>query len=56
MNRCTYCQTNEVLCCEKSWTYPQVLFEPLFYLVKNLNMVMVRNFEVILGQRFNHSV
>jgi hypothetical protein len=37
MKRCTYINT-------------QVLFEPLLYLAKLLNMVTVRNFKVMLGQ------
>jgi hypothetical protein len=34
----------------------QVLFESLFSLMGLLNMMMVQNFEVMLGQMLNHSV
>jgi hypothetical protein len=53
MNRCTY--TNEVGYSESLWVYLEVLFES-FYLTKLLNMAVVRNIEVILGQTLNHSV
>jgi hypothetical protein len=46
----------DVLCSKRSYTYIQVLFESLFYLTKLLNMFMVQNFEVMLGQTLNHSV
>jgi hypothetical protein len=35
---------------------PTVSFESLFSLTKLLNMAMVQNFEVMLGQTLNHSV
>jgi hypothetical protein len=34
----------------------KVLFELLVSLTKLLNMVMVRKFEVMMGQELNHSV
>jgi hypothetical protein len=45
MNRCTY--TNEVWSSETSWTYLQVLFDPLCYLTELLNIMMVRDYEVM---------
>jgi hypothetical protein len=48
MNRCT--QTNEVRYSHRSWINLQVSFESLFCLTKFLNVAMVRNFEVMLGQ------
>jgi hypothetical protein len=41
---------------KRSWKYVQVLFELLFCLTKFLNVAMVRNFEVVLGQTLKHSV
>jgi hypothetical protein len=42
---------------DESWTYVATsLFESLFSLTKFLNMVMVQNFEVELGQTLNHSL
>jgi hypothetical protein len=46
MNRYTW--TNELWYSMRSRTYLQVLFESLFCLTQFLNMVMVRNFEVML--------
>jgi hypothetical protein len=48
MNHYTY--MNEVWYSKRSWTYVQVLFESLFSLTKLLNIAMVHNFEVTLGQ------
>jgi hypothetical protein len=48
MNRCTY--TNEVRCCKRSWTCLLVVSESLFSLTELLNVAMMRNFEVMLGQ------
>jgi hypothetical protein len=48
--------TNEVQSSERSWTSPQVLFESLLYLTKLLNMALVRNLEVMLGQTLIQSV
>jgi hypothetical protein len=36
-------------------SYLQVLFQSLLYLTKFLNVAMVQNFEVMLGQTLNHS-
>jgi hypothetical protein len=47
MNCCM--KTNELWYSKRSWTYLQVLFESLFCLMQFLNMVMVQNFEVMLG-------
>jgi hypothetical protein len=41
---------------KRSSAYLQVLFELLLYLTKLLNVAMVRNIEVILGQMLHHSV
>jgi hypothetical protein len=43
MNLSTYCDTNEVLYSERSWSHLQVLYEFLFYLTEILNMAVVRN-------------
>jgi hypothetical protein len=45
-----FTQTSEV------WTYLQVLFVSFYCLVKLLNVAMVQNIEVILGQMMNYSV
>jgi hypothetical protein len=52
MNRCIW--SNEVLHSERSWIYLHGLFEPLFSLAELLNIVVVRNFEVMLGQTLDH--
>jgi hypothetical protein len=39
-----------------SITYLQLLFELLFCFSKFLNVAMMRNFEVMLGQTLNHRV
>jgi hypothetical protein len=36
--------------------YLQVLFESLFCSAKILNVAMVRNFRLVLGQMLNHTV
>jgi hypothetical protein len=54
MNLCSY--TNEVLCSERSFTYLQVLFESLLFSAELLNMTMVTNFEVMLGQTLCYSI
>jgi hypothetical protein len=46
MNRCP--EKNEVFYSEISCTYPQILFESLFGMIKLLNTAMMRNFEVML--------
>jgi hypothetical protein len=46
----SYTQTNKAWNSKGSWTCLRVLFETLFYLTKLLNLTMVRNFEIILGQ------
>jgi hypothetical protein len=48
--------SNEVLYSERSWIYLHGLFELLFSLAELLNIVVVRNFEVMLGQMLNHLV
>jgi hypothetical protein len=52
MNR--YTHTYEVLYIEISQTNLQVLYESLFYLTEILNMMVVRHFEVMLGQTLNN--
>jgi hypothetical protein len=52
MNRCTL--INKVLYIERSWTYLQLLFESLSSFMKLLNMVVVQNLEVMLGQALNY--
>jgi hypothetical protein len=54
MNRSSY--TNEDLYGERSWTYLEVLFKPLFPLTELFIMAIVGNFEVILRQTLNHNV
>jgi hypothetical protein len=54
MNFCTL--INAVWYSRSLWTYIQVLFESLFCFIKLLHIVMVQNFEVMLGQTLNHSV
>jgi hypothetical protein len=49
-------KTNEVWFSERSWTCLQVLFESLFSSTKILNMAIVRNYEIILGQSLNHCI
>jgi hypothetical protein len=53
MNRCP--EKNEAFYSEISGTYPQILFESLFGMIKLLNTAMMRNFEVMLDQMLNHS-
>jgi hypothetical protein len=50
VSRYTNNKTNEVRYSDRSWAYLQVIFVSLFSLTKFLNMKMVRNFEVMLGQ------
>jgi hypothetical protein len=38
------------------YSYLQVLFETIFYLMTFLNMTMVQNFDAVLQQMLNHSV
>jgi hypothetical protein len=52
----TALKTNHVWHSKSSRTYLQVVFEPLFYLMKLLNMAMVQIFAVKLGQTPNHCV
>jgi hypothetical protein len=47
---------DKVLYSEISWTYLQVLFESLFSLTELLNMTVVWNFAVMLGQTLKHFV
>jgi hypothetical protein len=54
MSRCTL--TNKVLYIEISWIYIQMLCLLLCSVAELLNMAVVHNFEVMLGQTLNHFV